>query len=585
MNLNKTQSNAANAEKQTGPRKFTKVFPAPDSSVKLQKPAPLSDSQQAKYDEVLQHFKSTEEYPTALKAGSPKKPLTEWEKLRLLSRESMLRYLRASKWDVATAKKRLTETIAWRREYGVDSLKAEDLEEEAKTGKETVLGFDNKGRPLHYMHPSRNTTEETPRQMQYAVWILERAIDVMPPGVEMLALLINFGGKKRNPTSISNAKLMLYILQNHYVERLGIALCINVPWIFKAFWSAIQPFIDPVTKGKCKFDEAIKDEVPNAQLASDFGGLLDFPYEHDKYWPQLLELTKKRREEQLERFRTVCNSEIGASEWDMRGGEDFDRNPFAPQKQDSGFHELRRLRRLIRLRRARRLALLLLALLLVHRTARVPARPLRPPLPTSRARCTKPLQEPKKTTINSTASTPRNRNFHLLSKAKLPTARITDGRTRRLSTTSRSPRRITVKTELPLQPRRLLRRTRTSMAMRACLPPSLAVFQPDCSAVMLLPVRARKRMRVLIMNRSCTISITISITIRRWRVGKASRYPGRHLLFRSVESPTVSPQNRIRQMIHSNAWIPLRPPTHTYIYTLLHLPLSHPLPRFAFLFV
>lgn len=323
----------------SGPRKFEHIFPAPAPSVKLAPPAPLSESQQEKYEQMLAHFKSTHEYPTSLKRNAPKAPLDEWETMRNLSRESMIRYLRATKWDVASAKKRLADTIAWRREYGVDSLKAEDLEPEAMTGKETVLGYDNKGRPLHYMHPSRNTTEETPRQMQYAVWILERAIDLMPPGVEMLALLINFGGKKRNPTSISNAKLMLYILQNHYVERLGIALCINVPWIFKAFWNAIYPFIDPVTKGKCKFDEAIKDEVPNGQLASDFGGLLDFPYEHDKYWPQLVELTKRRREEQMERFRTLCNSEVGASEWVIRGGEELGRST-APHKQDSGFCEV-----------------------------------------------------------------------------------------------------------------------------------------------------------------------------------------------------------------------------------------------------
>ncbi|GAC99654.1 cytosolic factor [Pseudozyma hubeiensis SY62] len=322
-----------------GPRKFDHIFAAPDPSVKLSPPAALSESQQDKYDQMLQHFTSIKEFPTSLKANSPKKPLDDWEKMRNLSRESMIRYLRATKWDVASAKKRLTDTIAWRREYGVDSLKAEDLEPEAMTGKETILGYDNKGRPLHYMHPSRNTTEETPRQMQFAVWILERAIDLMPPGVEMLALLINFGGKKRNPTSISNAKLMLYILQNHYVERLGIALCINVPWIFKAFWNAIYPFIDPVTKGKCKFDEAIKDEVPNGQLASDFGGLLDFPYEHEKYWPQLVELTNKRREEQLERFRTLCGAEIGASEWVIRGGDETSRST-APKKQDSGFHEV-----------------------------------------------------------------------------------------------------------------------------------------------------------------------------------------------------------------------------------------------------
>ncbi|EPQ31650.1 uncharacterized protein PFL1_00983 [Pseudozyma flocculosa PF-1] len=321
-----------------GLRPFQGVFPAPDASVKLSRPKELSEDQERKYQQMLEHFRSVEEYPVSLKDSSAgKKPLDDWERLRMLSRESMLRYLRATKWDVAAAKKRLTDTIVWRRDYGVDSLDPAQLEPEAETGKETILGYDKRARPLHYMHPSRNTTEETPRQMQFAVWMLEAAIDLMPPGVEQLALLINFGGKNRNPTSISNAKLMLYILQNHYVERLGIALCINVPWLFKAFWNAIYPFIDPVTKSKCKFDEAIKEEVPASQLAADFGGEVDFQYDHAKYWPDLVGLVQQRREEQLKRFREDCNGEIGASEWVIRGGDEQD--PRSALKKDSAYAE------------------------------------------------------------------------------------------------------------------------------------------------------------------------------------------------------------------------------------------------------
>lgn len=44
---------------------------------------------------------------------------------------------------------------------------------------------------------------------------------------------------------------------------------IAVPWIFKAFFNAISSFIDPVTRNKCKFDEAIKDEVPAEQLSAE----------------------------------------------------------------------------------------------------------------------------------------------------------------------------------------------------------------------------------------------------------------------------------------------------------------------------
>ncbi|PWN98449.1 hypothetical protein FA09DRAFT_357233 [Tilletiopsis washingtonensis] len=325
------EAQAANAQI----KGFEGVFPVPAAGCRPKPPAALSPSQQVALDGMLSHFRDTKQFPTSLKPDAEQREANDWEKLRLLSRESLLRYLRASKWDLSTAKKRLTDTIAWRREFGVDELVDEEMSEEAKCGKETVLGYDKHARPLHYMHPHRNDTKETPRQMQFAVWILERSVDLMPPGSEQLALLINFDHRSRNPTSIANAKLMLYILQNHYVERLGVALCINVPWIFKAFWSGIQPFIDPVTKSKCKFDEAIKDEVPLEQLSADFGGELDPKYNHDAYWPELVAVCKQRRDDMLRRFRESCNSEVGASEWVILGGDDAEA-PF--NKKD--LHEL-----------------------------------------------------------------------------------------------------------------------------------------------------------------------------------------------------------------------------------------------------
>jgi len=53
-----------------------------------------------------------------------------------------------------------------------------------ETGKLVAFGFDIDGRPIFYMVPSRQNTEEGPRQMQYTVWVLERCIDLMPPGTE-----------------------------------------------------------------------------------------------------------------------------------------------------------------------------------------------------------------------------------------------------------------------------------------------------------------------------------------------------------------------------------------------------------------
>lgn len=47
-----------------------------------------------------------------------------------------------------------------------------------------LFGYDITGKPGVYMIPSRQNTTEATRQVQYTFWMLERAIDLMEPGVE-----------------------------------------------------------------------------------------------------------------------------------------------------------------------------------------------------------------------------------------------------------------------------------------------------------------------------------------------------------------------------------------------------------------
>jgi CRAL/TRIO domain len=91
-----------------------------------------------------------------------------------------------------------------------------------------VLGFDNWSRPCLYLIPSRQNTNYPPRQIQQMVFSLERCIDMMPQGVETLALLVDFknSSNSKNP-SAGTGRQVLHILQTHYPERLGKALVIN----------------------------------------------------------------------------------------------------------------------------------------------------------------------------------------------------------------------------------------------------------------------------------------------------------------------------------------------------------------------
>ena len=78
----------------------------------------------------------------------------------------------------------------WRREYGIyDKITSDYVSVENETGKQWILGYDNAGRPCHYLNPSRQNTDKTDRQIEHLVFMLERAIDLMPPGQETLALL------------------------------------------------------------------------------------------------------------------------------------------------------------------------------------------------------------------------------------------------------------------------------------------------------------------------------------------------------------------------------------------------------------
>jgi hypothetical protein len=83
----------------------------------------------------------------------------------------------------------------------------------------------------------------------------------------------------------------------------------------------VQPFIDPVTRDKVRFNPDVRKLVPPDQLDKDnFGGDLDFKYDHGTYFKALDELAASRREEQIGRWREVGEGRVGVSEFVIRGG-------------------------------------------------------------------------------------------------------------------------------------------------------------------------------------------------------------------------------------------------------------------------
>ncbi|KAG6907472.1 hypothetical protein DXG01_008808 [Tephrocybe rancida] len=255
------------------------VSPAPDTVV-----APIHQYT----DEQAAKIKALREYADTLLLP-PTDPYYPWELRWLNKPDTMTRYSRASKWNFADAQKRIKATLEWRREFKPDLIPPEDVRIESETGKIIINGFDRDGRPIIYMRPGRENTEVGPRQLRHLVWCLERAKDLMPPGQESLVIIVDYKSTtlRTNP-SISVARKVLHILQQHYVETLGRALVVNLPMLLSFFYKGISPFLDPVTRDKMRFNPDLNELIPPSQLDADFGGGHHYEFEAKSYWDQIV---------------------------------------------------------------------------------------------------------------------------------------------------------------------------------------------------------------------------------------------------------------------------------------------------------
>jgi len=113
---------------------------------------------------------------------------------------------------------------------------------------------------------------------------------------------------------------VLNILQAHYVERLGGAYIIEIPFLVRTFLSLIFPFVDPVTRAKIFLNP---DVVPKKLFEPDmvmkkwWGGNVEFEYEHDKYWGELVDLCKKKTDAEMKCWKEM-GGKIGTSEWEVK---------------------------------------------------------------------------------------------------------------------------------------------------------------------------------------------------------------------------------------------------------------------------
>lgn len=234
---------------------------------------------------------------------------------RFVNDACLCRYLRARQWSPRRAMKALTATLRWRARARPESISYDDVEDEGASGKQYVAGRDKRGRNVLVMRPGRENTREHAGNIRFLVYTLENATWRDSPAsdpprgafvshdAEKLVILIDFTGwTLATAPPMKTSRETLSILQDHFPERLAVAVCYNPPWIFAVFWKAISPFIDPATYRKIRFVNPKRAKEMNRMRAmfdmsvidEDMGGRRDATFDPERFRREMKAQDKSR---------------------------------------------------------------------------------------------------------------------------------------------------------------------------------------------------------------------------------------------------------------------------------------------------
>ncbi|KAJ0240779.1 hypothetical protein HA466_0223580 [Hirschfeldia incana] len=212
---------------------------------------------------------------------------------------SLRRYLDARSWNVEDAKEMIEETLKWRSTYKPHEIPWHEVAHEGETGKVSRASFhDRQGRTVLIMRPGLQNTTSAEGNIRHLVYLLENAIINLPKGQEQMSWLIDFTGwSLANNAPMKTTRDIIYILQNHYPERLGMSFLYNPPRLFQAGYKAVKYFLDPRTAQKVNFvypndkasDELMRSHFDMENLPKEFGGEATLEYNHEEFSRQMFE--------------------------------------------------------------------------------------------------------------------------------------------------------------------------------------------------------------------------------------------------------------------------------------------------------
>ncbi|EFQ97569.1 Sec14 cytosolic factor [Nannizzia gypsea CBS 118893] len=210
---------------------------------------------------------------------------------------TLLRFLRARKFNIEASKAMFLACEKWRTEFKTNTLVADfDYPE-----KEKMFEFypqfyhktDKDGRPVYIEQFGKINLDAmykittSDRMLKHLVCEYEKLADNRLPAcarksghlLETCCTIMDMKG-----VGLSNASSVIgyvrqasAISQNYYPERLGKLYIINAPWGFSTVFGMVKGFLDPVTVKKIAvlgsgYESELLSQIPAENLPVQFGG-------------------------------------------------------------------------------------------------------------------------------------------------------------------------------------------------------------------------------------------------------------------------------------------------------------------------
>ncbi|KAI9487596.1 MAG: CRAL-TRIO domain-containing protein [Benjaminiella poitrasii] len=192
---------------------------------------------------------------------------------------TILRFLRARKWDFDAAFNMLTNTLRWRLEMRINEIMSlgetgliEELEKSKKglgiSFKEqlnrkmvTLGGPDRMGRGVCFVNVQVHHKDNQPLEIMkiLTIYIMETSRLVCEYPIETVCIVFNLENFTLANMDFEVVKFLVSCFQAYYPETLGLACVHKAPWVFTKIWNLITPILDPVVASKIIFTKNVNE--------------------------------------------------------------------------------------------------------------------------------------------------------------------------------------------------------------------------------------------------------------------------------------------------------------------------------------